>query len=427
MFTRRYWLSFLALCELGCAARIDFTERDAGAAAGGLSALGGTSAGGVSSAAGGAVFYSGGATPLATTIGGPSEGLFGLGGALSDGGDSASSGGSSTVTTTPCDPSVEACNSPAVLVSNLMNSPCSIAADANYVYWTDNTAHELKKVPINGGVPSTLAKSEGDLCRLVVDSKYAYWVDAKIGKHELRKLSLNDGAITTLATGFEISYFAVGAGTIVFTSCIGCVYSSTGHVGYNLINVPIEDGAPTVLYSAFSEEAYPTGVTINDTNVYWSHGRFPPNICQYYGVSPESPLGGTILKLPLDGGTPTPLASAGRQPFGIFADDTNVYWADCIANDCLTISMMSVPIAGGTPKTLVASEVPPSGIAAEGGYIYWTRNGTIMRVPRGGGAQEALVTMQYLGAFAVDATNLYWVDLGDGTSGAASLKKLRLH
>ena len=416
MLLRTYGMICFAWCGVGCQARIDFSGLDAGVGTGGLASIGANTFGGSQAmSTGGATALDGVGGSQAMSTGGATA-LDGVGGsqAVSTGGATASE---------PCDSNVDGCESPVVLVSNIMDAPCSIALDATYVYWADCTTGELKKVPIDRGSPTTLVSGEGYLIGPLVDAKYAYWIKTAVGNYEVRKVPLAGGTPTTLASGFEISEFVVGATSVVFTNYIGCVYSSTGHVGYELISVPVEGGTPTTLFSDFSEEAYPTGITTDRTNIYWSHGRFPADICRYSGGrSPESPLGGTILKIPLDGGTPRTLAAGGRQPVGVVADNTNVYWMDNIAYTAM--ATMSVPIDGGTPTTFNSDE--PRQIAVHGGYVYWSTGGTIRRVLRGGGVPEILVTTLNLGAYAVDATNLYWVDLGDGTRGAASLMKLRL-
>jgi hypothetical protein len=237
---------------------------------------------------------------------------------------------------------------------------------------------------------------------------------------------LRGGTPTTLASGFEITHFAVGAKSVVYTNYTGCVHTSTGHVGYELMSVPIEGGTPTTLFSDFSEEPYPAGVTIDQRNVYWTHGRFPPDVCQISVYTGEGVLGGTVLKIPLGGGTPTTLISGRSEPRGIVVDETNVYWVDGRPS-----TVMSVPIEGGTPRTLASCQdafYSCMNVTMDRTYVYWTADGNLQRTPRGGGVPEILVTATIsVGEFAVDATNLYWVDLGDGSPGAASLMKLRLH
>jgi len=225
MLPRAYWFIGLALCELGCVAQLDFTGLDAGAGTGGLSSFGGASAlggspatggtpstGGTASTAGalstggiastgstiatGGVSHSGGTTTL-VTVGGPDGGFSGLGGAINNsGGDSTLSCGISTVTAKPCDADADICESPVVLAAN-QDDPFAIAVDATYVYWT--TSGEVKRVPLDGGTPTTIA-SGGPSSNIAVDAVYVYWTSYKEDSVLVMKGPLNGGTPIVLAS-----------------------------------------------------------------------------------------------------------------------------------------------------------------------------------------------------------------------------------
>jgi hypothetical protein len=80
-------------------------------------------------------------------------------------------------------------------------------------------------------------------------------------------------------------------------------------------------------------------------------------------------------------GTPVPLASGQNRPYGIAVDSTNVYWLN--SGDG---TVMKVPIGGGTPETLSSGQQNPatagSAIAVDGTSVYWTgySSGTVVKL-----------------------------------------------
>jgi hypothetical protein len=76
----------------------------------------------------------------------------------------------------------------------------------------------------------------------------------------------------------------------------------------------------------------PTGIVVDGTSVYWVDGTsvYWVDATSVYwvdhGVSGNN--NGTVMKVALDGGTPTVLASGHNAPIGIAVDATSVYWTD---------------------------------------------------------------------------------------------------
>lgn len=184
--------------------------------------------------------------------------------------------------------------------------------------------------------------------------------------------------------------------------------------------VPIQGGTPTTLASGEMEPAF---LALDSTSLYWIAG---------------DSNGGFVKKVPLAGGTVTTLATT-RGVAGIALDAQNVYWTDAVDG-----SVMSVPITGGTPTTLTTGENNPTfsigQIAVHGTKLYWTRVESvtapeIMTMPTTGGTPSVFATgptcpnanlcvPQFI---AVDNSNVYWneVDqqaLGSGYIARASLQ-----
>jgi DNA-binding beta-propeller fold protein YncE len=77
--------------------------------------------------------------------------------------------------------------------------PYSLAVDAVSVYWVDNVAAgAVVKVPLAGGMTTTLASGQINPYGLAIDSMAAYWTTAVGG---ILSVPLAGGMPTTLASG----------------------------------------------------------------------------------------------------------------------------------------------------------------------------------------------------------------------------------
>ena len=102
--------------------------------------------------------------------------------------------------------------------------------------------------------------------------------------------------------------------------------------GGSVVKVPIGGGTPTILTS---DSAAIHDIAVDATTVYWTYP------------------GGTVKTIPIGGGTPTTLASVKGQPYGIAVDATHVYWTNGDGG------VTKIPISGRTPTSLASDQDTP--------------------------------------------------------------------
>ncbi len=143
----------------------------------------------------------------------------------------------------------------------------------------------------------------------------------------------------------------------------------------------------------------PWGMAIDGTSVYWT-------TC-------GDPTGGNVLKVSKAGGEVAALA-AGDRLSGIAVDGTSVYWV-AGTSDASTGTIMKVPVGGGTPTTLASRPGAPAHLAVDASYIYWAEQapGAIMKVPLAGGPPTLLAAaLPVPWQIAIDDADVYWMGQG---------------
>jgi hypothetical protein len=196
--------------------------------------------------------------------------------------------------------------------------PYGIAADSQFVYWTDQSTAQpgvdVAQVPVGGGPALEVGSVTGDLVAggLAIDGASAYFASA---------LSGGGGSVAT---------------------------------------VPLAGGVPETLWETTAGR--PTSVVLGASALYWLVASPPPQ--------------GAVWGVSLPGGKPAALASGLSNPGQLAVDANNAYWTSPAQGEVL-----SVPLAGGTPVAIATGLSSPSAILVDDA-VYVTTASTVVRIAK---------------------------------------------
>jgi hypothetical protein len=223
---------------------------------------------------------------------------------------------------------------PTKLASDI-TSPCALAIDSTNVYWSSSgtgwiysaTGQDdgaIWKVPIAGGVPTTLAVRQNRPCGITVDGTTVFWRTA------------NGAVLAAPLTGGTPKGVSADGSRRLFGDVVdgASIYWSHG-----LKKRQLGGGPETELLAAQRKSSGRSflhdscGAATDRTHVYaacytlWITPRPSPTTSGSVHID----FGLSLLKVPLAGGPPTDLlwtpgVEGVRDLGGIAVDDSSVYW-----------------------------------------------------------------------------------------------------
>jgi hypothetical protein len=229
--------------------------------------------------------------------------------------------------------------SPALLTDDAVaTSPVPMAADAAYVYWT---YAGVWRAPVSGGVAAQWSATDwvdADELGIALDGGDLYWLQDGMGVLTIPISGAGDPAPATLYTSSTSSNLAQDAQDLYWMS------------DNAVVKAPKAGGTPAVLAAG----PLLGGIAVDAENVYYTVSTAPA-LSEDAGVS-GGPQGVTVKKLPKGGGTPSTLVSwsetyppgSSQRPY-ITVEGSYLYYAE---DSVSTGRLLRVPVSGGTPEPI---------------------------------------------------------------------------
>lgn len=117
---------------------------------------------------------------------------------------------------------------------------------------------------------------------------------------------------------------------------------------------------------------------------------------------------------------PLVIAQNEVAPMNVATDATHVYWT----NDDASGSVVRAEL-DGSARTQLTTATSPFDLAVDGDDVFYSADDEIRSVPKGGGASSQLIAGTGAGrGIAIDATDVYYVDLGNNAGVVERIGKL---
>jgi hypothetical protein len=275
-------------------------------------------------------------------------------------------------------------NGPFVVASGTTN-PHELALAGGYLYWIDGN-DDIGRVSVNGGAVTTIAA--GSAQKLAADVNGVYWTAGAANVY---------GQATTATTPTEIGHF-VAFNPYMLVSNGGFLYWPEYSSSGSIQRIPIAGDVDASVSLAGSSLTNPDGITFVGSQMY-------------IAVSDGTQGNGTISAVLPDAGLQN-LVSGRFGPAGVITDGTRLYWVD---NASSPNTVASVAVTGGAVLQYSTNSLHPS-IATDGVNLYWAESsGGIEKTPVASVQLSTLYNFSYsTSGIAVDAAWVYWADAADG-------------
>ena len=173
----------------------------------------------------------------------------------------------------------------------------------------------------------------------------------------------------------------------------GYLYWSNSRGGVARANAGVSETSPTEIVGS-SITPFPRYLALDSTSLYWTDD------------GPDSANNGLIAKVPRDGGVSETIVSDIASPFSLGADSQRVYWTN-------GTGIFGVPIDGGQPDRVASAEAAEQ-LIVEASDAYWINSDLNairhLDLTDPNAVPTSVATTKFVSSFALDSTNVYWLD-----------------
>jgi hypothetical protein len=138
-----------------------------------------------------------------------------------------------------------------------------IASDGSFVYWTEDVTSAVRRMSVSGGSVTTLSTATSARAgKIAVANGFVYWLDdLSTSGYSLRKLPIAGGVLSTIATNIKSpTGLEVDADNAYFSEW------DTGDIR----KVSVNGGPVTTLYDGSPFDS-PSEITQDQTHIYWTN------------------------------------------------------------------------------------------------------------------------------------------------------------
>ena len=143
-------------------------------------------------------------------------------------------------------------------------APPGVAADVDYVYWTDGSnPGTVKQGPVGGGSPVLLAGGQPFPLAITTDATNVYWTNqgnTMLGDGSVMMIPKAGGSAITIADLQTAAWHLAVDGTNV--------YWTTSEAGGSVMSAPVGGGAAKTIATG---QSYPSGIAVDATAIYWTN------------------------------------------------------------------------------------------------------------------------------------------------------------
>ncbi|HEY8075693.1 MAG TPA: hypothetical protein VIF62_16320 [Labilithrix sp.] len=290
---------------------------------------------------------------------------------------------------------------PPQLLASGQATPDYLAVDATNVYWhTGGSGSSIVAVAKTGGMPRTVAGAAAVIEQIAADADpngLVYWTDG-VNLRRAPKQGGDGGSAIALVGEYPINGFALDMSGI-FTSELD------ENQGLGAVARASPDGGGRFVLNAQDQ---PSAIGVGTANVYWVESANQEVHALAKNATGDAGAPQVI-------GTNDAVDPAEQQAFAV--DEQAVYWSDPT-----TVSRHNLTPNGAATILYEDDDASTNlgDVSLDATYVWFTEetSGTILRVPRSGGAVEIRATGQTgIVGLVSDGANVYFVRQGTGSDG----------